>query len=59
MEIGAATMQNTAVEKIKNRTKKRLSNPTPGYTYKESDNTNWKRSMQPTAHSSGIYKRGS
>ena len=59
MEIGAATMQNAVVEKIKNKTNKRLSNPTPGYTHKENDNTDWKRNVQPTVHSSSIYKRGS
>ena len=56
MEIGAVTMQKTVVEKIKNRTNKRFSNPTPGYTYKE-NNTDWKRNMQRPVHSSSIYKR--
>lgn len=52
-------MQNTVVEKIKNRTNKRFSNPTPEYIYKENDNTNWKRNVQLKGHSSSTYKRGS
>lgn len=56
MEIGAATMQKTVVEKIKNRTNKRFSNPTLGYTHKQ-HNTDWKRNMQRPVHSSSIYKR--
>lgn len=52
-------MQNIIVEKIKNKTNKRFSNPTPGYIYKENDNTNWKRNVQLKVHSSSIYKRDS
>ena len=42
-------------QKIKNRTTIQYSNSTPGYLYKENENTSSKRYMHPYVHSSIIY----
>ena len=42
-------------QKTKNRTTIWSSNSTPGYVYKEDENTNSKRDMYPKVHSSIIY----
>ena len=42
-------------QKTKNRTNIKPSNSTPGYISKKNENTNLKRYMHPSVHSSIIY----
>ena len=44
-------------QKTKNRTTIWSSNSTPGYYLKKNENTNLKRYMHPTVHSSTIYRQ--
>ena len=55
MQIGAATMENTFLKKIKNRNTIQSSNSTTGYFSKENKNTNLKRYTHPYVFCSIIY----
>ena len=58
MQSGAAAMENSmeSPQKIKNRTAIQSSNPTSGYLYEESENTNLKGYLHLYVYCSIIYK---
>ena len=55
--IGSATMEISKKfpQKTENRTPLWSSNSTPGYIYKENENTNSRRYMHHSVHSNIIY----
>ena len=57
MYIGAATMENSREGPLKTKHRATIwsSNPTPGFIFGKDKNSNSKRYMHPTVHSSTMY----